>query len=139
MSDTAILEATFKLPLIESDSISPIFSANYNFMFLGLWMYALKTVQIATTAGLPSALCSPSLHDGKILHGSFSLPLFPLLQTSWCSRHHTRIISTNAQHRDVIFCCQTKISTFGGEFPPLLYNITSVCPLEFTQVEPQSR
>lgn len=34
MSDTAILEATLKLSLIESDSISPIFSANYNFMFL---------------------------------------------------------------------------------------------------------
>lgn len=87
MSDTAILEATLKLSLIESDSISPIFSANYNFMFLGLWMYALKTVRIATAAGLPSAFPSHYRCDVKILHSSLSFSLFcsvlPLLLTSW--------------------------------------------------------
>lgn len=75
MPDTAILEAPLKLSLMESDSISPICSANYNFMFLGLWVYALKTVPIAT------AFSSHYLHDGKI-HSSLFLPLSLLLPSS---------------------------------------------------------
>lgn len=82
MSDTAILEATLKLSLIESDSISPIFSANYNFMFLALWICALRTVRIATTASLPSAFSSHHLCDGKILHSSLPSSLPPSISLS---------------------------------------------------------
>lgn len=79
MSDTAILEATLTLFLIEPDSISPIFSANCNFTLLALWMRALKPPRAALPARSPPPVASACLCDGEILHSSLSLSLSRLL------------------------------------------------------------